>query len=693
MNKISKGLCALPLAIAVSVAAQNAQSDDNRIRFKHLDNQKHGDLSTYARVASPRDAILAAFKQPDAILTGNDIPFTPGNSRGNPGIALFDFDNDGDLDIYLTNGPGQANSLFSSQLAQTGRLIYKDVAIEAGVAAIEQDSMAACFGDIDNDGDIDLYVTGASEGNRLFANLGNGQFTDITDLSGTSDGEKNSLGCSFADVNSDGLLDLVVGNLYNNFEYRLPLMVPGFEDLKEHNSLFVNQGNHQFTDVSSESGIQNIKGATWAIAFVDLDKDGDPDLVTADDQGTLLPESVGGNDWGYVRIYDNDGTGIFTDITEQSGTNVAGDWMGLGFGDFNRDGLIDIFATNIGDYLAHAVGAGLGLPTTPGLWSSRWFTAQDNGVFIDSLAGALAATPFGWGVAVADFDLDSDHDIAFFGGADMAMLVDATNPGAVLSNSGSGEFQFASQAFDGHGQYARKTTHGVAAGDLNNDGLVDIVSVSSSYWPEAFPLAPMFPEPIDLGSEFDALASIWPTFAPHPESPELGFLWTGLEPENGFVAVELNRSRTAAGNLPLRVSLMGTAGILEGATTNRSAIGTAMVVHSQAGDLALPIVSGGSQASSAELQQTIAVSAEETVDITVYWTGGNQFTLYDVSADEPWVIPEIPCNAADFTDNRAGFVACVDQSLVDLQSVKDFSEKALRKIKISALKGYRQGSL
>ena len=115
-----------------------------------------------------------------------DVPLAPIKSRGAPGVALLDYDRDGDLDIYVTNGPGTPNSLYRNLVSERGEVRFKDVAERAGVDATDQDGTGTCFGDIDNDGDHDLLVLGYNEPHRLFENRGNGRFRDISAASGIS---------------------------------------------------------------------------------------------------------------------------------------------------------------------------------------------------------------------------------------------------------------------------------------------------------------------------------------------------------------------------------------------------------------------------------------------------------------------------------------------------------------------------
>jgi len=313
-------------------------------------------------------------------------------------VAILDYDGDGDLDIYVTNGPGAANSLYSNQLEETGQLTFVDVAEAAGVAATDQDSNGVSYGDIDNDGDHDLLVLGAGEANRLFENLGDGTFVDITAASGMGEDNRYSSSASMGDVNGDGWLDIVVANSFD-WDNQIPINSEPFA-LNDHNQLFLNRGNNTFVDVSATSGIENLTGfgegvpdggatITWAIAMVDYDLDGDLDIIHADDQAAIPIGELGGVDRGLLHVLQNDGTGNFTDVTASVNLNVPGGWMGLSFADFNADGNMDILGSNFGEISSNPV------ITFPA--SSRWFLGQDDGTFTDPGVGSLVATGFGWG--------------------------------------------------------------------------------------------------------------------------------------------------------------------------------------------------------------------------------------------------------------------------------------------------------
>ncbi|MCB1034572.1 MAG: VCBS repeat-containing protein, partial [Acidobacteria bacterium] len=189
----------------------------------------------YSRHESPRETLLDDLKVQGTI-TFSDIVQAPMKSRGAPGVAILDFDGDGDLDLYVTNGPGHPNSLFSSQLKESGSAVFVDVAEPAGVAATDQDSAGVCFGDLDNDGDPDLLVLGSDGADLLFENLGAGRFADVTAASGLAGDGLVATSCSMGDVDGDGLLDIAVANAFV-YDNQLPIGAEPFA-LNHHNQLW-----------------------------------------------------------------------------------------------------------------------------------------------------------------------------------------------------------------------------------------------------------------------------------------------------------------------------------------------------------------------------------------------------------------------------------------------------------------------
>jgi len=638
----------------------------------------------YRRGESVNDVLWDNVRQ--GVFKFEDLPGSPGNTRGAPGVALLDYDDDGDLDIYVTNGPGVANSLYSSQLHETGVLSYIDVGLDSGVAASDQDSTGVCFGDIDNDGDPDLLVLGRNEPNRLFENQGDGTFSNISDSSQIGVGVHNPSSCAMGDINNDGLLDIYIGNSYNDWSHRLPVMLFGFEFMIEANQLYVNTGDNVFSDVSASSGILTQKEITWAVSMVDYDQDGDLDIISADDQGGKPPAFVGGADVGFIRIYNNDGSGNFTDVTAGSGTMEYGAWMGLAFGDLNHDGQLDMFASNLGDYSGLFTGLATGLPYSVGDWASSWFFGDDSGNFSRAPAGAVVATPFGWGAAISDYDNDGDADILFHGGADFAIFQDGTNPGAVLQNDGSGNFTRDATALATSTDHVRRNVMGVAMGDLNNDGFPDIVSVSGQDWPAFAPLAPMLPFPI--GSPFDSSAMLWPAFFPlDQQNPAAGFVWSGIDPLDGTLSVEINNAENS--NHWVKVRTLGTVGITSRGRVNRDGIGAIISFTPTGGQTAMtPVQGGSSYASQNSLAKTFGLGASDAGTVDILWPGGVRNQLHHVYASETLLFPEIPCSydADDLTLH--GYSHCVWKSLTQVKREHLINRRQRLRFYLSAMRAY-----
>jgi hypothetical protein len=626
---------------------------------------------TYRRAESASDAIFDALKYQGQYSLFSDLPFTPLESRGMPGVAILDFDRDGDLDIYVTNGPGASNSLYSNQLREAGQATFVDLGTAAGVAAVDQDSTGVCFGDIDNDGDEDLYVLGNFEPNRLFENQGNGTFVDITGFSETGGGTMTSSACAMGDVNGDGLLDIVVGNTYTNWTHLLPYYVEPFA-MNEHDQLFLNTGGNVFADVSEGSGIESLAGLpeeaagsagiSWAIAMVDYDLDGDVDIITGDDQSAPLARD-GGVDHGFIRIFQNDGTGHFGDVTIQAGMNRVGQWLGLAFGDVNGDGYMDIFGANTGDY-GYTVLYPL-FQYELGQYASRWFLGQPDGTFADPGVGELVATPFGWGASMADYDNDADTDIIFYGG------------------SVGGIFSYDALALAGSTNHTRRNVIGMAVGDLDGNGFVDIVSVSNLDMPEPIPLLHY---PATYGAPFDDTALYVPIFYPTEEF--LIFTWSGDEYPDGTLSVELNSGDN--GNGWVQVSLLGTAGLVSGGRVNRDGIGAVVKFTPNHGETVMQSILGGSShASQDSLTAGFGLGTANQGTVEVLWPGGVRNRLYNVHAYERVLFPEIPCSLDGEWANRQEYHACVKSALDELVDAGTLDRRSHARFLSSAMKAFQ----
>ena len=397
------------------------------------------------------------------------------------GVALIDFDNDGDLDVYLPQGAllnqrksmkdslfpppsgPLTNRLFRSWLIEEGTLRFSDVTVEAGVEG-RGFAMGAAVGDYDNDGDLDLYVTNFGP-NILYRNDGDGTFRDVT-AEARVDDPRLSTGAAFLDYDSDGDLDLFVLS-YANFtiagnkdcydslgrlDYCLPAQYQPLPD-----RLFQNSGDGSFRDVTKESGIGSATGAGLGITCADYDSDGRIDVYIA-------------NDGTPNHLWNNKGDGTFEEIGLLAGVAFSGDGMieagmGVSTKDFDADGHEDIFVTNLSGE-THAL-----------------YRNDGSGFFTDVRQRfRLAAPSFPFtGFGAAWFDLDNDGDLDLFA-ANGAVRTVAGLRGTpypyqqvnqLFLNDGSAFLEITDTA--GPALKLLEVSRGAAFGDVDNDGDIDIV--------------------------------------------------------------------------------------------------------------------------------------------------------------------------------------------------------------------------
>ena len=400
---------------------------------------------------------------------------TPGS-----GVALLDYDNDGWLDIYLLNGStlpalkGKEPSPRAMLLHNNHDGTFTDVTEKAGIAN-ERWGFGVAVGDYDNDGWPDIYVSNFGK-NRLYHNNHDGTFTDVAEKAGVSLGAW-STGATWGDYDHDGLLDLFVPG-YVKFDPDNPPIPgkggipPGYCQFRgievmcgprglpgESDHLFHNNGNGTFTDVSVKAGVSDPRGYYGlSSVFVDVDNDGWVDLLVANDS---VPR----------YLYRNKHDGTFEDISYLSGFALNDEGreqasMGIGVGDYNRDGKIDFYVTNFSDDY------------------NTLFRNEGEASFSDvSFAAGIGnvTIPFlGWGTGFLDYDNDGLLDI-FVANGHVYPGVDKQDWGTtwaqrplLFRNLNGSRFDEVPAA-TGSGLADVISARGAAFGDLFNDGHIDVV--------------------------------------------------------------------------------------------------------------------------------------------------------------------------------------------------------------------------
>ena len=264
-----------------------------------------------------------------------------------PGVAWGDVDGDGLPDLYLVQGGGREGSRPDSDrlYRNLGDGTFEDVTERSGLAHEEGAGMGALLADLDGDGALDLYLANYGR-DRIYRNAGDGSFVDVTDASGLPDLSLWSAGVCAADIEGDGDLDLYVTGYLDydlaklpdaaelgSYRREDPLEMLPFAFPGERNRLLLNDGNMRFRDVTEDRGLLDVAGRGMQPVFWDFDRDGDPDLYVA-------------NDVSFNVLFRNEGDGTFTDISFATGLDDPRGGMGLALADVDRDGDEDLFLTN-----------------------------------------------------------------------------------------------------------------------------------------------------------------------------------------------------------------------------------------------------------------------------------------------------------------------------------------------------------
>jgi enediyne biosynthesis protein E4 len=496
------------------------------------------------------------------------------------GVALFDYDNDGRLDIFLVNGaqlsdptpkgsipqkssPREWNRLFH----QRGDGTFEDVTEKAGLQGSGY-GMGVAVGDYDNDGYEDLYVT-AFGGNKLYHNNGDGTFTDVTAKAGVG-GSGWSTSAAWVDLDNDGLLDLVVLRYMDwDFDdiwcgehkegYRAYCHPDSFRPISP--LVYHNDGNGHFTEVSQKLGLAE-PGKGLGIAIADYDRDGHIDLFVANDSMNEF-------------LYHNQGDGTFKEVALSAGVALDAEGhtyagMGVDFADYNNDGLPDLIVSDLASQV-YAL-----------------YRNNGNGTFnyesFPTGIGRMTMTHSGWGLRLFDFDNDGWKDLLVAQGHDLD-TIELTSPNVryrepllLARNNGHGFVDVSAQS----GDVFRKpwVGRGLAIGDIDNDGRVDAVVTTND------------------GS------------------------------------AHLLRNVTTNGNHWLTLQLVGH-------ESNRDAIGAEVRIQMNAGVQFETVTTASSYLSSSDKRVHFGLGASNTVnEIEIRWPSGVRQTLTNVAANQIMRIDE-----------------------------------------------------
>ncbi len=441
-------------ALSLSVAAPSLWARSNGLGFSLTDVTAQAGIS---------------FRHNSGAYGAKLLPETLGS-----GCAFLDYDHDGWLDILLINGmdwPGHKRQRSTMRLYRNNRNgTFTDVTKRAGLD-LEMYGMGVAVGDYNNDGFPDIFVSCVGQ-SRLFKNNGNGTFQDVTLKSGLANHSGFSTSAMWFDYDRDGLLDLLVCNYVRwSPEHDIFCSVDG-----KHKSyctpeayrgetcwLFHNNGNGTFTDVTAKSGIFDTSSKSLGVAMLDANGDGWPDFFVA-------------NDTQPNKLYQNQHNGTFIDIAVEAGLAFSTDGkaragMGVDVGDFDLSGRPSVVVTNFDNEM-------IGFYKTQG--SGDWTDiAQQTGV------GGPSRRTLGFGCGFADLDLDGSLDLIMVNGhiddtvRNIRRDIAYAQAPQLFLNNGRGAFKEVAGSAGG-GFEAPKVGRGLAYGDFNRDGSLDVLMTTNN---------------------------------------------------------------------------------------------------------------------------------------------------------------------------------------------------------------------
>lgn len=393
------------------------------------------------------------------------------------GLALFDYDGDGRIDIYFLNGAALRGTVVdrpprNSLYRNNGDWTFTDVTQAAGVGDTGY-GLGVTVADWDNDGFPDLYLNNFGP-NVLYHNSGDGTFRDVTEQAGIPAGDKVGAGACFLDLEADGDLDLYSANYVDfNYDNHIVRMIgphqfhPGPKDYRPvADELYRNNADGTFSDVSVASGVAAVAGTGMGMVCLDYDDDGDTDIFVCNDAAENF-------------LFQNDGRGHFEEVALLAGVaynlyGKANSSMGADCGDYDNDGRLDLFVTDYSDEM-------------PVLYGNL-----GGGMFEDATsfarAGHSAFPHVTWGNGFVDFDQDGDRDLFIACGHFMDNIQHIDDRTAVrvrnilLMNIGGGRFVDVSEQC-GDALAVVESSKGAAFDDLDGDGDIDAVILNANARP------------------------------------------------------------------------------------------------------------------------------------------------------------------------------------------------------------------